>query len=173
MSRLTLRILAINLFAVAILFVGVLYLDRYQNSLIQAELEAVSHQAALFARAVGEVAVEQELSANHQLSPNRVRRMMRRSSTALPARARVFNANGALLADSLRLGRPGGLVLIRPLPPPTADRLMQEMAERVYDRIVNWLPRRSGLPLYRESARQLANSYPEVIQALRGVSVQT
>ena len=172
-SRLTLRILAINLFAVAILFVGVLYLDRYQNSLIQAELEAVSHQAALFARAVGEVAVEQELSANHQLSPNRVRRMMRRSSTALPARARVFNANGALLADSLRLGRPGGLVLIRPLPPPTADRLMQEMAERVYDRIVNWLPRRSGLPLYRESARQLANSYPEVIQALRGVSVQT
>jgi two-component system sensor histidine kinase ChvG len=172
-SRLTLRILAINLFAVAILFVGVLYLDRYQNSLIQAELEAVSNQAVLFARAVGEAAVEQELSANHQLSPNRVRRMMRRSSTALHARARVFGATGTLFADSLKLGQPGGLVLIRPLPPPTANRLMQEMAERVYDRIVNWLPRRSGLPLYRESARQLANSYPEVIQALRGVSVQT
>jgi two-component system sensor histidine kinase ChvG len=165
--------LAINLFSVAILFVGVLYLDRYQNSLIQAELEAVSHQAVLFARAVGEVAVEQKLSADHQLSPSRVRRMMRRSSTALPARARVFNANGTLLADSLKLGQPGGLVLIRPLPPPTSDQLMQEMAERVYDRIANWLPRRSGLPLYRESARQLANNYPEVIQALRGVSVQT
>lgn len=54
LSRLTLRILAINLFAVAILFVGVLYLDRYQSSLIQAELEAVSHQANLFARAVGD-----------------------------------------------------------------------------------------------------------------------
>jgi two-component system sensor histidine kinase ChvG len=172
-SRLTLRILAINLFGVAILFVGVLHLDRYQNSLIQAELEAVSHQAVLFARAVGEAAVEQELSADHQLSPSRVQRMMRRSSTALPARARIFAANGSLLADSLSLGQPGGLVLIRPLPPPAADRLMQKMAERVYDRIANWLPRRSELPLYRESARQLANSYPEVIQALRGVSVQT
>jgi two-component system, OmpR family, sensor histidine kinase ChvG len=173
LSRLTLRILAINLFAVAILFVGVLYLDRYQNSLIQAELEAVSHQATLFARAIGELAVDQEMSANRQLAIERVRRMVRRSATALPTRARVFGAHGNLIADSLRLGRRGGLVQIRPLPPPAANRLMREMAERMYDRIVNWLPRRSGLPMYRESARQLANTYPEVMQALRGISVQT
>jgi two-component system sensor histidine kinase ChvG len=173
LSRLTLRILAINLFAVAILFVGVLYLDRYQNSLIQAELEAVSHQATLFARAIGELAVDQEMSANRQLAIERVRRMVRRSATALPTRARVFGAHGNLIADSLRLGHRGGLVQIRPLPPPAANRLMREMAERMYDRIVNWLPRRSGLPMYRESARQLANIYPEVTQALRGISVQT
>ena len=173
LSRLTLRILAINLFAVAILFVGVLYLDRYQKSLIQAELEAISHQAHLFARAVGELAVKQQRTANRQLSPSLVQQMVRRSSTALPTRARVFSAGGGLIADSLRLGRPGGLVMIRPLPPPSANRFMREMAERMYDRIVNWLPRRSDLPLYRESARQLANTYPEVIQALRGISVQT
>ena len=173
LSRLTLRILAINLFAVAILFVGVLYLDRYQNSLIQAELEAVSQQANLFARAVGELAVDRERTADRRLSPSLVRQMVRRSSTALPTRARVFGADGGLIADSLRLGRPGGLVLIRPLPPPTANRFMREIAERMYDRIVNWLPRRSGLPLYRESARQLAKTYPEVMQALRGISVQT
>ena len=173
LSRLTLRILAINLFAVAILFVGVLYLDRYQNSLIQAELEAVSHQATLFARAIGELAVDQEMSANRQLAIERVRRMVRRSATALPTRARVFGAHGDLIADSLRLGHRGGLVQIQPLPPPAANRLMREMAERMYDRIVNWLPRRSGLPMYRESARQLANTYPEVMQALRGISVQT
>jgi two-component system sensor histidine kinase ChvG len=173
LSRLTLRILAINLFAVAILFVGVLYLDRYQNSLIQAELEAVSHQANLFARAVGELAVEQERTADRRLSPSLVRQMVRRASAALPSRARVFGADGELMADSLRLGRPGGLVLIRPLPPPTSDRFMRALAERMYDSIVNWLPRRSGLPLYRESVRQLSNAYPEVIQALRGTSVQT
>jgi len=173
LSRLTLRILAINLFAVAILFVGVLYLDRYQNSLIQAELEAVSHQANLFARAVGELAVEQERTADRRLSPSLVRQMVRRASAALPSRARVFGADGELMADSLRLGRPGGLVLIRPLPPPTSDRFMRAIAERMYDSIVNWLPRRSGLPLYRESVRQLSNTYPEVIQALRGTSVQT
>jgi two-component system, OmpR family, sensor histidine kinase ChvG len=173
LSRLTLRILAINLFAVAILFIGVLYLDRYQNSLIQAELEAVSQQANLFARAVGELAVEQKRSLDRRLSPSLVQQMVRRSSAALSTRARVFSAHGGLIADSLRLGGPGGIVLIRPLPPPSANRLMREMAERMYDRIVNWLPRRSGLPLYRESARQLANTYPEVMQALRGTSVQT
>jgi len=173
LSRLTLRILAINLFAVAILFVGVLYLDRYQSSLIQAELEAVSHQANLFARAVGELAIEQDRTADRRLSPSLVRQMVRRASAALPSRARVFGADGELIADSLRLGRPGGLVLIRPLPPPTSDRFMRALAERMYDSIVNWLPRRSGLPLYRESVRQLSNAYPEVIQALRGTSVQT
>jgi two-component system, OmpR family, sensor histidine kinase ChvG len=173
LSRLTLRILAINLFAVAILFVGVLYLDRYQNSLIQAELEAVSQQASLFARAVGELAVKQDRAADRRLSPSLVQQMVRRASTALPTRARVFSSSGGLIADSLRLGRPGGLVLIRPLPPPSANRFMREIAERMYDRIVNWLPRRSDLPLYRESAQQLAATYPEVIQALRGTSVQT
>lgn len=173
LSRLTLRILAINLFAVAILFVGVLYLDRYQNSLIQAELEAVSHQANLFARAVGELAVEQERTADRRLSPSLVRQMVRRAANALPSRARVFSAQGELIADSLRLGRPGGLVLIQPLPPPTNDQFMRALAERMYDQIVNWLPRRSGLPLYRESVRQVSNTYPEVIQALRGTSVQT
>jgi two-component system, OmpR family, sensor histidine kinase ChvG len=173
LSRLTLRILAINLFAVAILFVGVLYLDRYQNSLIQAELEAVSQQANLFARAVGELAVAQERSVDHRLSPSLVRQMLRRASTSLPTRARVFSPNGGLIADSIRLGRPGGLVLIRPLPPPSANRLMQGIAEMMYDRIVNWLPRRSNFPLYRESARRLAHAYPEVVQALGGTSVQT
>ena len=172
-SRLTLRILAINLFAVAILFVGVLYLDRYQNSLIQAELEAVSHQANLFARAVGELAVERERTASPGLSPNLVRQMVRRSSNILTTRARVFSANGGIIADSLRLGRPGGLVVIRPLPPPSANLYIRQLTERIYDRVVNWLPRRSGLPLYREPIRQHAITYPEVIQALRGTPVQT
>jgi two-component system, OmpR family, sensor histidine kinase ChvG len=172
-SRLTLRILAINLFAVAILFVGVLYLDRYQNSLIQAELEAVSHQANLFARAVGELAVDRERTASPGLSPNLVRQMVRRSSNILTTRARVFSANGGIIADSLQLGRPGGLVLIRPLPPPSANRYMRQLAERMYDRVVNWLPRRNDLPLYREPTRQHAITYPEVIQALRGTTVQT
>jgi len=89
LSRLTLRILAINLFAVAILFVGVLYLDRYQNSLIQAELEALSQQATLFSRALGEIAVEFEPSANRHISVEIVHRMVRRSSGATPTRARA------------------------------------------------------------------------------------
>ena len=53
MSGLTVRILAINLVSIAILFVGVLYLDKYQNALIRGELDALTRQAEVIARAVG------------------------------------------------------------------------------------------------------------------------
>ncbi|MBM85504.1 MAG: histidine kinase [Rhodospirillaceae bacterium] len=173
LSRLTLRILAINLFAVAILFVGVLYLDRYQNSLIQAELEALSQQATLFSRALGEIAVEFEPSANRHISVEIVHRMVRRSSGATPTRARVFGPRGEIIADSQQLRRHGGMVQIRPLPPLRPEIFIRELAERVYEDVVNWFPRRSGFPIHFEIGENLSHTYPEVLQALRGVTVET
>ncbi|MDC1441968.1 sensor N-terminal transmembrane domain-containing protein, partial [Rhodospirillaceae bacterium] len=51
-SSLTLRILAINTFAIILLAVGMIfYYDQYKNSLIQSELGALSQQAGLFSNA--------------------------------------------------------------------------------------------------------------------------
>ena len=184
MSRLTARILAINLFAVAILFVGVLYLDRYQNSLIRAELEAMSGQAEIFGRAIAELAIEQKFAADQRLSDDIVRRMLRRASLLLGKRARVFSSDGILIADSLVIGRPGGLpgglVQIRPLPPPGSEAgggfasgFGGEFAVRIYERVVNWLPRRGDMPHYREAAVQHARQYQEVMAALAGANAST
>lgn len=184
MSRLTARILAINLFAVAILFVGVLYLDRYQNSLIRAELEAMSGQAEIFGRAIAELAIEQKFAADQRLSDDIVRRMLRRASLLLGKRARVFSSDGILIADSLVIGRPGGLpgglVQIRPLPPPGSEAgggfasgFGGGFAVRIYERVVNWLPRRGDMPHYREAAVQHARQYQEVMAALAGANAST
>ncbi|MBT5265318.1 MAG: HAMP domain-containing protein [Rhodospirillaceae bacterium] len=184
LSRLTARILAINLFAVAILFVGVLYLDRYQNSLIRAELEAMSGQAEIFGRAIAELAIEQKFAADQRLSDDIVRRMLRRASLLLGKRARVFSSDGILIADSLVIGRPGGLpgglVQIRPLPPPGSEAgggfasgFGGEFAVRIYERVVNWLPRRGDMPHYREAAVQHARQYQEVMAALAGANAST
>ena len=71
-SGLTARILAINLVSIAILFVGVLYLDRYQNALIRGELDALTRQADVIARAIGELGIEPNVIQDEGLDPVRV-----------------------------------------------------------------------------------------------------
>src|SRR5262249_36286293 len=52
-SPLTLRILALNMMPLLVLFTGASYLDRYQKSLVQSELDALQMQAGLVAIALG------------------------------------------------------------------------------------------------------------------------
>lgn len=149
-SRLTSRILAINLMSIGILFIGVLYLDRYQNTLIRGELDSLSRQAEVIARAVAELGVETDLTLENGLVPERVRRIVRRLSVVLASRARIYGADGRLLADSRTLLGTSGMVRIAPLPPPADADPVSRLAVRIYDLFVNWLPRRSGMPVWQE-----------------------
>ncbi|MCZ6743296.1 MAG: sensor N-terminal transmembrane domain-containing protein, partial [Alphaproteobacteria bacterium] len=54
---LTWRILALNVLALAILVGGLLYIDQYQRTLIDAELDSLTVEAEIFAAAIGEAAV--------------------------------------------------------------------------------------------------------------------
>ena len=54
---LTWRILALNVLALATLVVGLLYLDRYRDSLVQTQIDALMVQAEIVAAAIGEAAV--------------------------------------------------------------------------------------------------------------------
>ncbi|MGB1007128.1 MAG: stimulus-sensing domain-containing protein, partial [Thalassobaculaceae bacterium] len=172
LSRLTLRILAINLFAVAILFVGVLYLDRYQNSLIRAELEAIDRQGRVFAQAVGELAIPSALGGPSRLSPPALRRLVRRLAPALDMRVRIFAPGGRLLVDSAVLPGPGGFIRMHPLPPPRDGGVVAQMLFDMAQRMADWLPRRGDMPPYRERAEQWADDYLEVRLALAGETAQ-
>ena len=59
---------------------------------------------------------------------------------------------------------------MEPLPPPEPPSAVpfRDWANKVYDDIVNWLPRRGEMPRYMEQARQRADHYNEVLQALSG-----
>lgn len=168
-SPLTLRIMAINLLALAMLVGGVLYVDEYRRSLIVAELQNMRLQAELLAGALGASIVQNVGDDSVLMSPDLARQLVRRFEPPPGVRIRVFMPTGELAADSRMLRGPYGVVQIEPLPPIGARPGLGEQAlNSVYDWIVGWLPSDERLPPYLEAPVQTAPDYPEVMEALQG-----
>lgn len=100
MSPLLLRILAVNVMALAILVGGLLYLGNYQDRIISTELDAMLAQARIVASAVAENAIVIDDNDESILSPLLARMMVRRLAETTETRTRLFSASETLLADS-------------------------------------------------------------------------
>lgn len=172
-SLITLRILAVNLLALAFLFAGMMYLDEYRRGLIAAELATMRSEANLFAAAIGESIAFADPTKGEGLTPLIAQQMVRRMAGTSRLRARLFDDNGLMVADSLLLGGPGGVVQIEELPAPRTEgeQLIDLLA--VYDRFLARLWSREDLPTYTENQVQRARDYPEVILALSGETATT
>jgi len=167
-SPLTRRILAVNVLALALLAGGFLYLGKYQASLVGQQIESLKTQGEVFAAALGEGAVWDSADEGEILLPDLARDMMRRLVEPTRTRARLFDMKGDILADSRVLRGPGDTVQVHELPAPKTAGPITRFTDRVYDWVVDELPRRTRYPVYRESASQRADDYPEVMRALRG-----
>ena len=167
-SPLTRRILAVNVLALALLAGGFLYLGKYQASLVGQQIEALKTQGEVFAAALGEGAVLDSVDEGEILLPDLARQMMRRLVEPTRTRARLFDVKGEIVADSRVLRGPGDSVQVLELPAPKTVGPIVRFADRVYDWIVEELPRRTRYPVYLESVSQRADDYPEVMRALRG-----
>jgi two-component system sensor histidine kinase ChvG len=167
-SPLTLRILAVNVLALAILVGGLLYLGRYQDRLIESELEALETEARIFAGAIGEAAVTRGGDESNELSHDLARQMVRRLVETTDTRTRLFDYSGTLVADSRVLIGPGGVVQIEELPPPVQGGPLTRLAIDLFDEIVNALPSREKFPVFREHPVQVADHYDDVVRALSG-----
>src|SRR5580704_6162116 len=167
-SPLTRRILAVNVLALGLLGLGLLYLGEYQQSLVAAHLDALRTQGQIFAAALGEGAVIDSLGEGETLIPELGRQMMRRLVEPTHIRARLFDGDGKLIADSRVLRGPAGIVQIRELPPPGDAGPLQRAAAWLYDRVVGSLSGQQHYPPYRESLTQSVDDYAEVQAALRG-----
>jgi two-component system sensor histidine kinase ChvG len=118
LTPLTRRILAVNVLALVIPVVGLLYLGEYRENLISTELDALTNEAELFAGALGATGVVTDpIGGEERLVTETTRHTVRRLVEASQRRARLFAPDGALLADSNRLMGPGGQVEIEVLPP--------------------------------------------------------
>ena len=164
LSTLWLRVLAPNVLALAILVAGILYLDQYRIGLVETKLAALRVQAELIAGALGESAGDAQRG---RLELDDVNPLIRRLTLPTRSRARLFDIDGHLLADSRTLLSAGRLVQFRPLPPPN-DRL--RWVSELYDWLLPQLPRRDRYPLYIERPAQHAGDYAEVGAALAGRS---
>ena len=166
-SSLTRRILAINLLVLAVPVGGFFALDRYQESLIDAEIEALRVQAEVFAAAVGAGAVVIAPGVGQLVDPVRASLMLRRLTEPTQTRARLFSESGSLVTDTQALVTPRGVVQVQELPPTDGIVPLSWLTEPV-NALLNWSPNQGELPIYQERSPQRASDYRETIRALAG-----
>jgi two-component system sensor histidine kinase ChvG len=95
-SPLLRRILLVNALPLALLVVALLYLDQYQNGLLEAQVGALREQARVFAGAMGESAVRTIDPDNPKLVPEIAQPLLRRQSSMVPtARLLLTRACGS------------------------------------------------------------------------------
>lgn len=171
-SPLTLKIWSINIIAIFVILIAVAHLDRYEDSLIQTELEVLEHKAELFANALSEVAVTNNPGIHSHLSRIAVQNVVNRSALGSSARSRVYNISGRLLADSQTLPGRVPSVTVKPLASVFPDIFFQKFFDDFFQQFFN-----SSIQV-RDSVNephkiQLAHTFPEVISALKGSSIKT
>lgn len=163
------RILAINLLGFAILAAGFLYLDEFRAGLVEAKRAALFAQAEMIAGAIGDGAVTVRSDSGPVITLDQVELMLPRLVQPTRTRARLFDNNGILLADSHRLAAAARGVETRLLPPPEEEDILVDFATRAYLWLTDLVPDSGNLPRYHEPIEQRAADYPEVVQALSGV----
>jgi len=180
MSGLSLRILAVNIIAIMILGLGILYLGQYTDSLIEGELTRLRSEAQLFSGAIAEGAVRPVFQVSplpfdnpqqiEAIKPDLARRMVRRLGEIGDARIRLYAIDGTLLTDSHRLTGSAGssevemenlLPIARPV---TFDSLFAQSATRFLDLI----PMKTQLPLFPQQEASNIFTFTDTQRALSG-----
>ncbi|MFU0505879.1 stimulus-sensing domain-containing protein [Pseudaminobacter sp. NGMCC 1.201702] len=189
-SSLTRRILFLNLAGLAVLVVGILYLNTFRDGLIDARVESLMTQGEIIAGAIAASATVEtdairidpekllELQAGESLgpgsdqldsldfpiNPERVAPVLRRLISPTRTRARIYDRDANLLLDSRHLYS-RGQILRYDLPP------VQEEDPDIFERIEKFLSGlfgTNGLPIYKEQPGGNGAAFPEVMNALTG-----
>src|SRR5580692_9779954 len=117
-SPLLRRILSVNALPLALLVVALLYLDQYQNGLLEAQVSTLREQATIYAGAIGESAVLATAPDNPHVVPEIARPLLRRLTDPTPdARAKIYAPDGTVVADSQQR-EPRDAAIPRPILPP-------------------------------------------------------
>jgi two-component system sensor histidine kinase ChvG len=189
-SSLTRRILFLNLAALAVLVIGILYLNQFRDGLIDARVESLMTQGEIIAGAIAASATVEtdsisidpekllELQAGESLAPGndqldsldfpinpeRVAPVLRRLISPTRTRARIYDRDANLLLDSRHLYS-RGQILRYDLPP------LEEEEGGILESVQNFVAsffRRTDLPVYKEQPGGNGAAYPEVMSALTG-----
>lgn len=179
-TGLTSKILAVNIIALMILGLGILYMGQYTDSLIAAEMETMRGQVRFYSGALSEGAVRTvyQVSPNpyeqpleiEAIRPEFARRMVRRLGEIGKARIRLFAVDGSVLADSHLLRGGGGVVLMENLSDQSSetaiklDSLFAQSATRFLDII----PMKTRMKPYPEQEADDIFTFPDTQKALVG-----
>jgi len=114
-SPLSARILAIMLLPLALFFIGLFSIDQYRSVLVRAEFDALERQGMTLARslALAEADRSGKLTVTRELSPQTMRHLLPLVGYGSQLRARVFQPQGQLMADTFRRGEGFAMTRIR------------------------------------------------------------
>ncbi|MDZ7588299.1 MAG: ATP-binding protein [Parasphingorhabdus sp.] len=144
---LTTRILAVNIFAVALLAGGLFYLDSYRTRLTEERLT----QSRLHALIIRDAIANQPPAARALLLP--------RFGAHLQSRVRIYSADGSKQIDSFALGPPS-YILRDPAKEPI-DMVLARWLDAVIDTIVG----SAAMERFVEPAKDDASAWPIIASA--------
>jgi len=139
-SPLMRRVLLVNAVPLALLLAALLYLDQYQNGLLEGEVLALREQARVYAGALAQSAVRVD-GKQVTLIPDLARPLLWRLTEPTPdAQARLYGPDGTVIADSA-LGLTGtGSAAREHLPPGTQRGWLLGAIDWLYDKAQALLP---------------------------------
>jgi len=167
-SPIVLRILAVNVMALAILVGSLLYLGRYQDHIVATELDALLMQSRIIGSAVAEGAIVIGEDDRNILSPLLSRLMVRRLAETTETRTRLYDTDGTLLADSRVLLNNKSKKMPEVLEPTEpfmswAGRLMGAFFD-----VIDFIHKHQEYPSYQDQDIQNGNQYDVVRHAIQG-----
>ncbi len=164
-SPLTIRIMAVNLFALIFLGVGVLYIDQVQNTLLQSRIEELVKDANIMAGALGESATGGPDSTELLLEPTK--NILTRLVGVTNIRTRYFGVNYDLLIDSRDLNI-NQVIVENSMPKELGIEDFWEIINREVGVLLDKIQKRDELEEYHEVEDETAEDYPELLDALAG-----
>jgi two-component system sensor histidine kinase ChvG len=147
---LTRRILAVNIFALALLAGGFFYLDSYRSRIVDSRLAQATQEAQLIAEALATV------------RPDDRNELIVRLAKDTGTRLRLYDQHNAVLLDSRALGL-RNFVLIDP-----SKEGWGQSAGRFLDAMIDTVVGAARPPLYRERGQD--RPWPDVIRARASAS---
>jgi len=188
-SSLTQRIIVLNLAGLAVLVVGILFLNQWRTGLIEARVQSLRVQGEIIAAAIAASAtVDSDViqvdpdrlldvqganavsplsffdpSLEFPINPERVAPLLRNLVTPTRTRARIYDQQGLLILDSTNLYARGEVLRQVTKPAEAQSFFLYDW----WNVIVDWLPG-DDYPQYQEFGADEGTKYPEVAAALTG-----
>jgi two-component system sensor histidine kinase ChvG len=190
-SSLARRIIVLNLAGLAVLVIGILFLNQFRSGLIEARVQSLRVQGEIIAAAIaGSATVDSDViqvnpdrlldvpgsnalsplsffdpSLEFPINPERVAPLLRNLITPTRTRARIYDQQGLLILDSTNLYARGEVLRMITRPEDKQGFFLVDW----WNALMDWLPG-DDYPQYQEFGADEGTRYPEVAAALTGQS---
>ena len=167
-SSLQRRIIFFNLIGLAILVIGVMYLNQFRSGLIELRVQALRTQGEIIAITIAESSAAGPSRSHPDYDPFRANVVLNRLAQPTGVRARLYDRQLRLTGDTRNLAPAGAPIEVTPIGPPgeAGGTGILRSLESLYTDLIDLA--RSEPPLYTEVATAGISRDREVREAARG-----